>query len=77
MGSLLTKQFWGDAFERAISTAAQVVLSVTGADLANLVDLNLNGVQLVTLAALGFGFSILKAIAASTVGNKSSASLIE
>lgn len=77
MGALRTKQFWGDALERAVSTAAQVVLSVTGADELNLINLNLNAVELITLAALGFGLSIIKAIGASYTGDKQSASLIE
>lgn len=77
MGVLRTKQFWGDALERALSTSAQVVLAVYGADVTNIVETNFNALQLVTLAAFGFGWAILKAVAASQVGDKESASLVE
>lgn len=77
MGALRNKVFWGDALERAIATAAQTVLAVVGADALDLVNSNFNALQLITLAVLGFGLSILKAIAATQVGDSNNASLIE
>lgn len=84
MGELYTKGFWADAFERALSTAAQAMLLVAGLstttfeELAN-VDLvtSLNLTMLVYAGVGGLLLSIIKSVAAAQVGNKSSASFIE
>ena len=69
---MLSKQFWLDALERGVSTAAQaVVLAVTG-DAFNV--LNADWKTLGGAAAGGFALAILKALAASRVGSPDSAS---
>ena len=78
MGQLFTKLFWADAFERAVSTAAQSVLLVYGLseDVFSVIDFDADLKTLAVAAVGGFLLSIVKALAAARVGSKDSASLI-
>ena len=72
---MFTKVFWEDACERAVSTAAQAALLALGGQQVSIVD---KGWEIALgFAAGGFVLSILKSLAASTVGSKDSASLVE
>jgi len=71
-----SKKFWSDAVERALSTAAQSALLVLGAgampgDIINADWKNVGG-----FALGGAILAMLKAVAASNVGAKDSASLV-
>lgn len=79
MGVLRTTEFWADALERAVSTAAQSVLVVLGLsnDGFELTNLNFSFELAAQAAILGFVASLLKGIAAAQFGDKESASLIE
>ena len=73
---MYTKQFWADAVERAVATAAQAALTLLSLDGVGIVN---SGSDLETiLAAAGFGalFSLLKSLVASGVGKHESASLL-
>lgn len=76
MGQLFTGLFWRDAFERAFSTAAQAVLVVTGLDVTDVTSITLDFKVLALAAVYGFVLTILKSVAASYVGSKNSASLV-
>lgn len=78
MGKLFTKDFWADAFERAISTGAQSILVGLGLDAGGVLTLNVPTVAAVgTFFAGGFVLTILKAIAASYVADPDSASFVD
>lgn len=79
MGAIFTKNFWADTFERSVSTAAQAVLVVAGLsdDFIGVLSQDFNFRLAVSAAVLGFGFTVLKCLAASYVGNSDSPSLIE
>jgi hypothetical protein len=71
---MYSKIFWADAFERAVATAAQVLLVALGGQSFDKVA---DGLQVLALAALGgFALSIIKSLAASKIGDHSSASLL-
>lgn len=70
---MFTKIFWKDASERAISTAAQFLLVLGGADGANF--LSLDSKQVVLLSLAGAFAAVLKAIVALKTTSGNSASL--
>lgn len=70
---MFTVLFWKAAFERAISTFAQVAVLLIGADMANW--LTLNWLEVGQLALIGGGLSILKGIAAGAVSHNNSPSI--
>ncbi len=70
---MLSKKFWRDAAERALSTAAQSALLVLGAGQVNAMSADWEHVA--GFAAGGAVLSLLKAIAATQVGAPDSASL--
>lgn len=70
---MFTKRFWRDAAERAVSTAAQSALLVFGAD--QLDALQADWRLVAGFAAGGAVLSLLKALAASQVGEPATASL--
>lgn len=72
----LGQNFWRQALERAIKTAAQAALLVLGADTVNLV----NGVDFLALAGFsggGFVISILTSIVTADIGQKNDPSAVE
>jgi hypothetical protein len=77
MGQIFTKVFWRDAIERALSTAAQSVIAVTGLEVVDIISAPLNLKTLGSAALIGFVLTIVKAIAASYVGDSNSASFVE
>lgn len=70
---IFTKLFWIDATERAVATAAQVFLSVIGADTLNILSTNWRAALVVAVG--GALLSYVKSFAATQTGNKQSASL--
>ena len=71
---MFTKQFWKDAAERAVKTAAQAAVVVVGADVANVFELDWN-----EMAGLSIGaalLSVLTSIASEPFGEKGTASLV-
>ena len=70
-----SKKFWRDAVERAVSTAAQSALLVLGGGALPGSVINANWQNVGGVAAGGAMLTLLKAIAASNVGTKGSASL--
>lgn len=70
-----TRKFWADALERAISTMAQFLVVLGGADGTGF--LNMQWEQLLTLTLLGGVATIIKALASSGIGNKESAAVID
>jgi hypothetical protein len=77
MGQLFTKMFWRDAIERALSTAAQSVIAVTGLEVVDIISAPLNLKTLGSAAIVGFVLTIIKAVAASYIGDPDSASFVE
>lgn len=76
MGEMTTVKFWREAFERAVKTAAQTVLSVIVVG-----DVVLNAFTLDYWQAGGVGlggmiFSLLTSIASSAVGDHNDPSLV-
>lgn len=74
---MFSLSFWKDTFERAVSTAAQAVLTLLSLDGTGVVHVN---VQLgVVLATAGFGalYAVLKALVASQFGNQKTASFTD
>lgn len=71
---MFIKQFWIDATERALATAAQVAIVAIGGQSADKV---VEGWSVVLGAALlGAVLSILKSIVASQTGDSNTASLV-
>lgn len=70
-----TVKFWKDAAERVIATFAQALIGTAGADAIFAPDVNW-GMKF-TAAGLAAGASLLKALAASTVGTPNDASLVK
>lgn len=67
------KKYWIDLYERAVGSFAGAVIAAWGGEAVNLLQVD-------WLSALGLGagaavFSILKSLAAKTVGDSNSASL--
>jgi hypothetical protein len=71
---MFTRKFWKDAAERAISTGAQV--SIAGWGVGTLPDVSVPLWSLASMALAGAGLSLIKALAASKVGDSESASLV-
>lgn len=72
---MFTFLFWKDAFERAVSTAAQAALLALGAEALNVLQ-----ADWVTVAGFALGgavLSLLKSLIASRVGDGDSASLVK
>lgn len=73
---MFKKQFWKEAFERAVKTAAQVAAIGLGASATGVLDVN-------ALAAVGGGaltgfvLSILTSLASAPLGPGDSASVVE
>ena len=72
---MFTLRFWKDTIERAVATMAQFLIVLGGADGAGF--LNMKVEQLITLTLLGGLAAVLKALAATTFGSSTSASLIK
>lgn len=71
---MFTVLFWKDAGERAISTAAQVLVALWGADtLFNILTIDVG--DALGIAAGAAGLSLLKSLAATRKGDPESASL--
>jgi ABC-type enterochelin transport system permease subunit len=71
---MLTAQFWKDAAERAVKTAAQVAVAFLGADAVN--AFGVDYAQVAGLALGAAGVSILTSMASSIVGRPDEASLV-
>ena len=73
---LFTKLFWLDTFERAVSTSAQAVLTVTGlsGDFLGVINQGVNLKMAASAAALGFALTVLKCAAAAYKSNTDTAS---
>lgn len=64
---MFTKLFWKDAFERAVSTAAQAFLAIVGVGLFNVMQFDWPTALAITGGAALL--AVLKALAAGTVSN--------
>ncbi len=72
---MFTRIFWRDTAERAVSTAAQSAVAVLSAEGLGLLDVSwLDTASVSGLAAL---LAVLKALAASHMGDPQSASLLD
>lgn len=72
---MFTRAFWKDAVERAIKTAAQMVIG--GGILGPTTDaFNVDWRLALGFAATGFVMSLLTSIASSAIGEKGTASLV-
>lgn len=71
---LLTRAFWKDAAERALSTFAEALVPLLAADGANL--LHLDWPTTLGLAGTAAALSVLKSLAAAKVGEEGTASLV-
>lgn len=71
-----TWTFWKDALERAVSTFAQTLLGAWGTDWA-VDDVTLGWEGVLLTAGIAAGFSLLKSVAASRVGQPADASLVK
>lgn len=65
--------FWVDAFERAVKTAAQVLVAFLGADVVDVFAVDYK--RAFGIAAAAFVVSLLTSVASSGVGTKGTASL--
>lgn len=72
---MFTLKFWKDTIERTVATMAQFLIVLGGADGAGF--LNMEVQQLIVLTLLGGLAAILKALAATTYGSSTSASLVK
>lgn len=76
--SIFTGEFWKDTAERTISSTAQGVVFGIGVSTFTDVGELVNAYQAAGVAGLGFGLlTFFKCIAASKVGNSSSASMVD
>ena len=71
---MFTSKFWRDAFERAVKTAAQAVVVVLGAEVANVFEVNWTETAGLALGAAAL--SVLTSIASAPFGDKETASLV-
>lgn len=72
---MFTRAFWKDAAERVVASAAGGALTVLGLDAVNVLDADW---KVVVGTAAGTGLvSLLKALAARTVNDSESASLVD
>jgi hypothetical protein len=73
---MYTKLFWKDAFERAVSTAAQAVLLVTGLseDALGVINQGITWEMVAWAAGGGAALSLLKGLAAGSMKETNSAS---
>jgi len=76
---MFSKKWFADMGERAIVTFAEVVLAIVGLGYLNdpMMLLNINWLQVIIAGLIGSVLAILKAIVASFVGDKNSASLVK
>ena len=73
---MFKKQFWKEAFERAVKTAAQVAATAVGASAAGLLDVGV--LEAAGGGALtGFVLSVLTSLASAPLGPGDSASVVE
>lgn len=71
---MLSPLFWRDAVERAISTAAQAILTLLSLDGTGIVTVNMNLGIILATAGFAAMYAILKAIVAVANTNGNSAS---
>ena len=76
---MFTKTFLKDMAERAIVTFAEVIIAIVGVSyMANPMDLlSVNWIPVLIAGGIGAILAVLKAIVASFVGDKNSASLFK
>jgi hypothetical protein len=75
---MFEREFWKDAGERCIKTAAQFGLGAWGATTFTDVGEVVSTGQAVGLAVLfGAGFSLLTSLASTAIGDKGSASMVK
>lgn len=76
---MFTKTWVKDMAERAIATFGEVVLAIVGVSyMANPIDLlTIQWIPVIIAGIIGAILAILKAIVASRIGNKNSASLVK
>lgn len=72
---MFTLEFWKDALERAIRTAAQALVASWATGVTGVLEVN--WIQAASVAGLAALTSILMSLAATGRGNPDSASLIE
>jgi hypothetical protein len=72
---MYTIKFWKDASERAVRTAAQVLVGFFGANTFGILEVD--WAQAGSVAALAALTSLLMSVASTGVGNPESPSLIE
>ncbi|MGH3388940.1 MAG: holin [Actinomadura sp.] len=71
---MFTANFWRDAIERAIRTAAQALIGILGAGATGLLDIDWPAA--LSAAGLAALLSLLTSIVASGVGTKGTAALV-
>ena len=71
---MFTINFWRDALERAIRTAAQAVLALWGTSITGVLEVNWE--QVGSVAALAALTSVLMSIAATGVGDRSTPAFV-
>lgn len=78
MSQLTSRLFWADTMERAISTAAQAILLVTGLSESaiGVINQDVTWALIGSAAVGGFFLSVLKALAALGLTQGNSASLV-
>lgn len=75
MSVLATKTFWADALERAVKTFAQVAgATIIASGVLGILDIN--AVQVLSIAGLGTLLSLLTSIGSAGTGDSNSASLV-
>jgi hypothetical protein len=72
---MTTRLFWAAAAERAVKTAAQVVIVFLGADVIDAFAVNYERAAGIALGAAGL--SLLTSIASAKVGDRGTPSLVE
>lgn len=71
---MFNPEFWKDAFERALRTAAQALIGILGAGATGLLDVDY--VAAGSAAGLAALLSLLTSVVASGVGTKGTAGLV-